>query len=181
LDFSKGAIVPIDPVSVQQGKRLFLPPPPKIRKTHSESLKAKNKTQIYDQPWTLGLVEAVAAVDIITRQKLETGNRIALILLDSNFEIALKEFVVHRTDLFPSHKYPDGVIQMMFEKRFRVIEAVAQRVQIPKKLLDKAKHYYGLRNKLIHERATVGITTADVDNYRSAIEEMLTILFGLNF
>jgi hypothetical protein len=181
FQYDKGAIVPIDPVSVQQGKRLFLPPPPKIRKTHSESLKAKNKTQIYDQPWTLGLVEAVAAVDIITRQKLETGNRIALILLDSNFEIALKEFVVHRTDLFPSHKYPDGVIQMMFEKRFRVIEAVAQRVQIPKKLLDKAKHYYGLRNKLIHERATVGITTADVDNYRSAIEEMLTILFGLNF
>lgn len=177
----KGSILPINPVSAQQGKKLVLPPLPKVNKPHFENLKAKNKTQIHDQPWTLGLVEAIAAVDIITRQKLETQNRIALILLDSNFEIALKEFVVHRTDLFPPQKFPDGVIQTMFEKRFRVIEAVALKITIPKKLLDKAKHYYGLRNKLIHERATVGITGSDVDNYRSTIEEILTILFGLDF
>jgi hypothetical protein len=177
----QGAIVPIDPVSVQQGKKLVLPQLPKVNKPHFETLKAKNKTQIQDQPWTLGLVEAVAAVDIITRQKLETRNRIAIILLDSNFEIGMKEFVVHRTDLFPPKEFNDAAIQTMFEKRFRVIDAVSQRVQIPKKLLDKAKHYYVLRNKLIHERATVGITGADVDNYRSTIEEVLTLLFGLSF
>jgi hypothetical protein len=177
----KGSILPIDPASVQHGKKLVLPPLPKVHKPHFENLKAKNKTQIQDQPWTLGLVEAVAAVEIITRQKLQTRNRIALILLDSNFEIALKEFVVHRTDLFPPQQYPNIAIQTMLEKRFRVIDAVSQKVQIPTKLLDKAKHYYGLRNKLIHERATVGITDADVDNYRSTVEEILALLFGLSF
>jgi len=177
----KGEIVPTDPVSAQQGKKLVLPPLPMVNKPHFEALKAQNKTQIEDQPWTLGLVEAVAAVDIISRQKLQTRNRIALILLDSNFEIALKEFVVHMTRLFPPQNFNDAAIQKMFEKRHRVIEAVSQKIQIPQKLLDKAKHYYGLRNKLVHERATVGITDADVDNYRSTIEQILTILFGLSF
>ena len=56
-----------------------------------------------------------------------------------------------------------------------------QKIAIPKKLLDKAKHYYELRNKLIHERATVGITDDDVDNYHKTIQNVLKILFGLNF
>lgn len=56
-----------------------------------EQLKAWNKRQIHEQPWTLGLVEAFAAIEIVSRQKLQTKSRIALILLDSSFEIALKE------------------------------------------------------------------------------------------
>jgi len=176
--FDKGDTQLVDPVDAQQGKRLVLPPLPKVNKPHFEVLRAKNKTQIRDQPWTLGLVEAMAAVDIISRQKLETKNRIALVLLDSNFEIALKEFVVHKTDLFPPSQFN---IQQLFEKRHRVIDAVSRKTQIDKKLLDKAKHYYGLRNKLIHERATVSITDSDVEIYREAIEEILAILFGLQF
>jgi hypothetical protein len=176
--FKKGEIQVIDPVDAQQGKKLVLPPLPKVNKPHFEVLRAKNKTQIRDQPWTLGLVEAIAAVDIIARQKLETKNRIALILLDSNFEIALKEFIVHKTDLFPPSQFN---IQQLFEKRQRVIDAVSKKVQIDPKLLDKAKHYYGLRNKLIHERATVSITDSDVEIYREAIEKILAILFGLQF
>ena len=176
--YEKGTIQEIAPVDAQPGKRLVLPPLPKVNRPHFEVLKAKNKTQIRDQPWTLGLVEAMAAVDIIGRQKLETKNRITLILLDSNFEIALKEFVVHRTDLFPAKQFN---IQQLFEKRHKVISAVSQNVQIPQKLLDKAKHYYELRNKLIHERATVSITDTDVDNYRETIEQILANLFGLNF
>ena len=69
----------------------------------------------------------------------------------------------------------------MFEKRHQVVTVVSKAIPIPSKLIEKAKHYYELRNKLIHERATVGITDADVENYRSTIEEILTILFGLSF
>lgn len=172
--FQQGSIQSISPVDLQQGKKLVLPLLPKVYKPHFETLKAKNKAQIDDQPWTLGLVEAVAAVDIIARQRLETKNRIALILLDSNFEIALKEFVVHRSDLFPS---PD--LKKLFEKRENVISAVSAKITIDKKLLEKAKHYYGLRNKLIHERATVDITDTDIENYRNTVQQVLNILFDL--
>ena len=132
-------------------------------------------------PWTLGLIEAIAAVDVINRQKLQTKNRIALILLDSNFEIALKEFIVHRTDLFPAKDYGDTRIQVLFSKRHLVVAEVLKRVSIPQHLLDIANHYYSMRNKLIHERATAGLADADIEAYRSAIEEILSILFKLSF
>jgi Histidine kinase-, DNA gyrase B-, and HSP90-like ATPase len=176
--FEKGSIENIDPIDPQQRGRLLLPSLPRVNKPQVEVLKTKNKKQIRDLPWTLGLVEAIVAVEIIGRQKLETKNRIALILLDSNFEIALKEFIVHRADLFPPSQVS---IQQLFDKRHKVVAAVSQKVQIPQALLDKAKHYYELRNKLIHERATVSITDTDVDNYRETIERILATLFGLKF
>jgi len=179
--YPTGAVTPIEPGEIAPTKRLILPPLPSVNKPRVEHLKAQNEAQIHDQPWTLGLLEAVAAVDIIARQRLETKNRIALILLDSNFEIALKEFVVHRTDLFPPKQFTNSFIQTLFEDRRKVVAAVTKQVQIPKTLLVKVSHYYSLRNKLIHERATVDIADADVDNYRDTIEQILTVLFGLNF
>jgi hypothetical protein len=122
----------------------------------------------------------MAAVEIITRQKLETKNRTALILLDSNFEIALKEFIVHRHDLFPPSQFGDSAILRLFRSRPDVITTITAQITIPQKLLDKANHYYGLRNKLIHERATVGITDSDIENYRATVAAVLKLLFKLN-
>lgn len=179
--YNTDEIQEISPADVTSRKRLILPPLPRVHKPRVEQLKSRNKNQIRDQPWTLGLVEAMGAVEIITRQRLETKNRIALILLDSNFEIALKEFVVHRNDHFPPQQFDDARIRQLFAKRREVIAAVSQKVTIPQPLLDKAQHYYNVRNKIIHERATVDITDSDVDNYRSTIEQILTILFKLKF
>ena len=52
-------------------------------------------------------------------------------------------------------------------------------MSIPSVLLDKAKHYYGLRNKFIHERATVDVTERDIKNYRSVVQKILKLLFDL--
>src|ERR1039458_602584 len=150
---------------------------PRVNKQQVEHLKTRNKKVLKDAPWTVGLVEAIAAVDVITRQHFDTKNRIALILLDSNFEIALKEFIVHRNDLFPPHVYNDAKIAQLFGNRPNVIREVAAHVTFSPTLLTKVRHYYGLRNKLIHERATVGLTDNDVANYRATIERVLTILF----
>jgi hypothetical protein len=70
-------------------------------------------------PWTIGRVEAMGLVDIVSRQKLETRNRAALILLDSNFEIALKEYITNNPALFPPGKYPNSKIQGLFESGVR--------------------------------------------------------------
>ena len=86
----------------EKGQRLILPPLPQARKAATSKLKEINREILEESPWTLGLLEAVSAVDAIQKLKLDTKNRIALILLDSNFEIALKEFIIHRPDLFRS-------------------------------------------------------------------------------
>lgn len=176
-----GTIGSLPSAEILTGRRLNLPPLPRVNKPHIEDLKARNKTQLKNKPWTLGLVEAIAAVGVISRQRLDTRNRIALILLDSNFEIALKEFVVHRSDLFPPKQFDDAKIRELFQKRHEVIKAVSDQVRIPAVLLDKIRHYYVLRNKLIHERATVEITNTDVANYQATIEKILSKLFDLKF
>ena len=85
----------------------------------------------------LGLVEAMGAIELIDRQNLETKNRISIILLDSNFEIALKEFIVHRTDFFPENQYGNAKISQIFSRRQQVIDEIKAKVKIPKDLLEK--------------------------------------------
>ncbi len=118
----------------------------------------------------------MAAVDIIVRQRLETRARIALLLLDSNFEIALKEFIVHKPELFPNVN-----LKKLFENRNDVIKLVAEKVTMESELRGKARHYYDLRNKLIHERATVDVLDSDIENYAKTIKKFLKRLFGLYF
>lgn len=178
--FKTGVVEDVEPSDVTLKHPLILPPLPKVNKPRVEQLKSRNKAVIQNQPWTLGLVEAIAAVEVIDRQKFETKNRISLLLLDSNFEIALKEFIVHRTDLFPKSQYGASVILKLFKHRSDVVAELQKKVSIPQNLWDRADHYYDLRNKLIHERATVGITDADIKNYRGVIGKILKILFDLH-
>ena len=56
-----------------------------------------------------------------------------------------------------------------------------QHVSLDIDTLDKVKYYYRLRNKLIHERATVGITDSQIDDYREVVEGVLTNLFKLKW
>ena len=174
-----GIVEEIDPVPSGASLRSHLPPLPRARKPALEKLKSKNKRQIERMPWTLGLVEAMGAIELIDRQNLETKNRISIILLDSNFEIALKEFIVHRTDFFPENQYGNAKISQIFSRRQQVIDEIKAKVKIPKDLLEKARHYYNLRNKFIHERATVDVTERDVRNYRSVVQKILKLLFDL--
>lgn len=177
--FNKGKIEEIEPGDLSSRHPLILPSLPKVNRPRVEKLKTKNRKQIHEMPWTLGLVEAMDAVEIIARQKYETGNRIALILLDSNFEIALKEFIVHREDIFPPKQFNRAYIQQLFESRANVITAVDKAIGLPGPLLTKVKHFYGIRNKLIHERATVEPTNTDIRSYKAAIQKILKLLFDL--
>jgi hypothetical protein len=163
----KGTVESVDAERALDGGRLVLPPLPRVNKRYSERLKEANDDIIRDQPWTLGLVEAISAVDVISRQRFETKNRLALIMLDSNFEIALKEFVVHRDDLFPN---PD--LKYLFDKRANVIKAVYAKVKIDQTLIKKAEHYYALRNKFIHERATVDVTNENARRVDASVTQI---------
>lgn len=161
---------------VKQIKRSHLPLP-KVVKHRIDHLRENNVRIMKDQPWTVGLVEAIAAVDLIRRQKFQTKNRIALLLLDSSFEIALKEFIVH-TEGFDlgGRSY-----EQVFSRRESVIKVIQQQQTIDRVTLRKIRHYYDKRNKLVHEEATQDPTDEDVANYEETVQEILTQLFNIQF
>lgn len=182
FNYTKGTIETLDSAIAQSNKKKVFPKPPRSHNpSHIEVLKDRNKKLLNDEPWTLGLIEAMGVVELIGRQKYETRNRVALILLDSNFEISLKEFIVHRKDIFPSYKYNNAFLATLFGNRTNVIKEVQAHVNFPKTLLGKVSHYYEIRNNLVHQRATVLITDEQVDDYRKTIEQVLKKLFGVKF
>jgi len=181
FDYEAGEVRNLDPGEVSSKSKLSLPPLPKGNRSQIDQLRTKNAKRIKDAPWTLGLIEAIAAVDVLKRQHFDTGNRIALVLLDSNFEIALKEFIVHETALFPKINYNDAKIAELFSKRYKVVNEIKGKVPAILPYLAKVNHYYEMRNKLIHERATLAVTDNDVREYRQTIEAVLGILFNLKF
>lgn len=114
--------------------------------------------------------------------KVETRNRASLILLDSNFEIALKEFIVTNKVAFPPNAYGDKQIKGVLGQRTTVIKEVQGKVAgLTPAMVTKAEFYYGLRNKLIHKRTTVPISDREIDDYRQLVEGVLILLFGLSF
>lgn len=180
--FENGEIESINSEDALSNKKKVLPKLPNARApTRIEELKDSNQSLLRIKPWTLGLIEAMGFVDLLSRQKYETKNRVALILLDSNFEIAIKEFIVHRKDLFPSHKYTNVFLATLFANRTNVIKEVQVHAKFPKSLLIKVNHYYDLRNSLIHQRASVLITDSQVNDYRFTIERVLNTLFKIKF
>ena len=121
-------------------------------------------------------------VDAVKRVKVETRNRAALILLDSNFEIALTEFIVTNKVAFPPKAYGDKQIKAILGQRTTLIREVQGKVAgLTSAMVTKAEFYYGLRNKLIHERTTVPISDREVEDYRQLVEGVLKLLFGLSF
>jgi hypothetical protein len=179
--FDRGEIEGLTPEDATPAGKLKLVPLPRVNKSNIDILRTKNASILKAEPWTLGLLEAMSAVDDMVRKKLHTKNRIALILLDSNFEIALKEFIVHRHDLFSPKTYNDIYISKLFKDRNDVIDEVAAKMPSIKLYVSQIKHYYLMRNKLIHERATVDIPEYDISNYRVIIETVLNFLFKLKF
>ncbi|MCH8274992.1 MAG: ATP-binding protein [Armatimonadetes bacterium] len=181
FQYTQGEPVIVPNVDLSDGKSLALPPLPRVHKKKLELITEKNASKLERSPWLLGIVESLSAVQLLRRQRLRTRNRLALILLDSTLEIALKEFIVHNTHLFSKKDYSDAKLLTLFKNRSDVIIHVTRKITIPKKHLDFANYYYGLRCKLVHERATVDVTDNEIDAYEKSVEQILKLLFKLKF
>jgi hypothetical protein len=173
--YQNGDLKYLDINDVTNVKKSYLPPLPRVRKKSIDYLKENNAEVIERKPWVRGLLDSLAAQEIIGRQRLETRNRIALILLDSTFEIALKEYIVHTDGL----NLCGRSLEELFKQRDAVISVVRQKIDFDSNTLRLVQHYYLMRNKLIHERATVDVTDSDVSVFRSAINECLRLLFTI--
>ncbi|MET4492086.1 hypothetical protein [Bradyrhizobium sp. LA7.1] len=116
---------------------------------------------------------------MIAKQHLEQRNRIALIVLDGTVEIAFKEFLVHDSGVH----YTDSQLLAIFKTRHTVHTEIRKysQVKISADMWKKIAHYSDLRNKLIHQRATAGVSDKEVEDFREVVEIVLKKLYKLKF
>ncbi len=130
------------------------------------------------KPWTKGLYEGIIAAVLISKQhSLEQRNRIALVVLDSTLEIAFKDYLVNESGT----AYSDSRLLQLFANRIAVHDEVKKYVKLNDAKWKKITHYYHLRCKLVHEKATVGISDSQISDFRDVVESVLKKLFGLKF
>jgi len=175
--YKTGSIKKIKIKNFPEVKKSFLPPLPKSRLRYGEVIAKRNKGVAQRKPWTKGLYEGVVATDLITKQRLDQKNRIALIVLDSTLEIAFKEYLVHESGGI----YSDQELLSIFHSRNKVHSEIKDYVKISKVNWKKINYYYQLRCKLIHERAMVGINDTQIEDFRKVVEYVLRKLFKLKF
>lgn len=156
----------------------FLPTLPPSKPRIGDRLRTANRAIAEQSPWVTGLYEQVAAAEIILRQRFEEKNRIALIVLDSALEIAFKEFLVHGVE---GDRIGDDRLKKLFGDRLSVHREVQKHVELPKDLWRRIDYFYDLRSKMIHERATVPVSDAQIRGYRAAVQVVLHRLFDLRF
>jgi hypothetical protein len=58
---------------------------------------------------------------------------------------------------------------------------VQKYVKIEATIWKKIGHYSDMRNKLIHQRATAGVSGNDLADFRSVVEHVLKKLYKLKF
>lgn len=175
--YPEGKISPMELKGAGSEKKIVELPVPRGRtKQYSDRIIEDNEALFRQRPWTRGLVEAFGFADIAYRRRATTKNRIALIILDSTFEISLKEYLVHQENEY----YADSRISEIFKSRDKVLNEIEKHVPNIKADLNLSRHYANLRNKLIHERATVDIVDQDVEVYRGAIRRILIELHGID-
>ncbi len=175
--YTSGSIKEIKIDSFPEVRKSFLPPLPKSRPRYGEIISQKNKLVAKRKPWTSGLYEGVIAADLISKQRLEQRNRIALIVLDSTLEIGFKEYLVNESGVV----YNDAKLLSIFSSRTLVHNEIKKYVSIKATTWKKIEHYYRLRCKLVHERSTVGISDREISDFREVVESVLSKLYKLKF
>lgn len=175
--YKSGKIIDVAVDNFPTTKKSYLPPAPKSRPRFGDLVKEANEKIAKQKPWVKGLYEGVIAADLIYKQHLEEKNRIALIVLDSTLEIAFKEFLVNDSGQY----YSDVQLMSIFKTRHLVHTEVKKYVTLSEDVWKKVHHFSDLRNKLIHQRATGGISDTQVDDFRSVVEQVLRKLYKLKF
>jgi hypothetical protein len=136
-----------------------------------------NENALSDKPWIRGVIDTEAIVEVVQKQKVDSKNRVLLILLDSTLEIAFKDFLVYET----GRHFTDAKLAEIFQKRHLVRDEVKKHVSLPHNTWSKLNYYYDLRCKLVHERVSAAIPDSDIEEFRQEVHGAIEKMFGVRW
>lgn len=140
-------------------------------------VKKNNQALCKQKPWIAGIIDALIAVELILKErKIVQRNRIALILLDGTLEIALKDYLVNES----GHVYSDKSLSEICRVRSEVQKEFIKYVPtIPEWDWSAIDYFYKIRCKLVHERASAGISDEQIQSHREVVHKILKEAFKL--
>lgn len=147
------------------------PKPPKYIK----QVQRLNKSLAEEKQWTIGLFEAVIAVEEISSLDIEQKNRISLLILDSTLEIAFKEYLLNELRTRYSEKRVRGFNRVDLQRE------VGSNCRIKASAWATIDTYYYKRCDLVHSRSTTQISNRELESYRKIVEYSLNKMFGIKF
>ena len=175
--FTEGEKMKVNIDNFPTVKTSYLPPLPIVTPLYSKVIKQKNQPIADIKPWTKGLFETIIVVKWILKQNFEQKNRISLILLDSDLEIAFKEFLVNESGA----SYSNNKLVSLFGNRHDVEKEIQKYSQISQNTWQQLNYYYNMRCLLIHQKASVNVSNSDIDKFFLLVTNVLHALFGLEF
>ncbi len=175
--FREGNIIDVPVEDFPTAKKSYLPPAPKSRPRFGDRVAEANAKLAKSKTYVRGLYEGVIAADLIAKQHLEQGNRIALIVLDSTLEIAFKEFLVYESGTY----YSDAKLLEVFGTRHKVHNEIKKYVKLSDATWKQISLFSNMRNKLVHQRATGGVSDSELGDFREVVERVLKKLYKLKF
>ena len=124
-----------------------------------------------DAPWLLGIIEALKCVALIRSSTLSTRNRLSLIMLDSTFEISLRQYLqnIKKITLDPKEHRP----------RFRLFDIAKKNINVPPEVWDHLDYYWNTRNPQYHQDANISVPDTVYNEFAELIAFMLDKMFNI--
>lgn len=175
--YTTGDIMDVPVPDFEKVRKSFLPPLPQRKVSYIDQLKDVNESVLADKPWVRGVIDTEAIVEVVQKQKVDSKNRVLLILLDSTLEIAFKDYLVNET----SRHFSDNELVALFQKRHLVNDEIKKNVSLPHNTWSKLNYYYNLRCKLVHERVSATIPDSAIEEFRKEVHGVIEKLFGVRW
>lgn len=171
-----------EPQEGPAGFRTVLPELPRARgPSYIDQLQSRNRRAMTTRPWMKGIVDSLGIIDLVSRSRLETRNRSLLVLMDSNFELALKEYIVSKSEDFPPQRFSDNRLEMLMQDRTKLLTLVASKAKfLTSDKVSLCLHYHNIRRSLVTSRITPSISHVDVEEYRALSEGIIKALLTVH-
>lgn len=124
-------------------------------------------------PWVFGLIDGLAASNLVRASLIEHKERIAFIILDSTLEQVFKKYI---TNVRKINNIQDTT---KWEKREFLIKLVKGKTDFAKETWDDVDFFYNIRTGLYHEESEKTVSPSSVGRFQELVEYFINELFDV--
>lgn len=123
-------------------------------------------------PWLSGIIDGLAASNLVRSSNIPHRNRIALIILDSTIEIVFKKYLENVKNI---RGLPDNI----WQHREQLLKVVKKHTDFQQDIWDELDYFYQIRTGLYHEDSEKTVTDETIRDFQESVEFITDNLFAI--